>query len=150
MGSTLSNLLYHIVFSTKNRQSNIVAGIGSELHRYIGGIVKGEGAILLEIGGIADHVHLVLKLKPVHSLSEIMRKVKGNSSKWVNEQNRLHKKFSWQDGYGAFSVSESQVNNVLQYVRNQEKHHRTISFKDEFIMLLQRHGVEYDEQYLWK
>jgi REP element-mobilizing transposase RayT len=150
MGSTLSNLLYHIVFSTKNRQSNIVAGIGPELHRYIGGIVKGEGAILLEIGGIADHVHLVLKLKPVHSLSEIMRKVKGNSSKWVNEQNRLHKKFSWQDGYGAFSVSESQVNNVLQYVRNQEKHHRTISFKDEFIMLLQRHGVAYDEQYLWK
>ena len=150
MGSTLTNFLYHIVFSTKNRQDYIVNEIGSELHRYMGGIVKGEGGILLESGGMADHVHLVLKLKPAHSLSEIMRKVKGNSSKWVNDQNRLHNKFLWQDGYGAFSVSESQINNVLQYVRNQEKHHRTISFKDEFIMLLQRHGVEYNEHYLWK
>ena len=149
MGSTLTNLAYHVIFSTKNREPLIVPRIRDELFRYMGGIVKGEGGILLQIGGIPDHVHMVIKLKPAHTLSEIMQKVKGGSSKWVNEQKRLSGRFAWQDGYGAFTVSESQIPAVIQYVREQEKHHRNRSFKDEFIRILERHGVEYDDRYLW-
>ena len=149
MGSTLSNLVYHVVFSTKAREPMITHEIRDELYRYIGGIVRGENGILIQIGGIPDHVHLVLKLKPVHKLSEIMQKIKGNSSKWVNGQNRLEGRFGWQDGYGGFTVSESQVAVVVRYVKEQEKHHKKYSFKEEFIRILQYHQVEYNEQYLW-
>ena len=148
MGSTLTNLIYHVVFSTKARKPMIIQEIRDELYRYMGGIVKGEGGILFQIGGMPDHIHMVLKLKPVHRLSEIMQKVKGNSSKWINEQNRLVGRFGWQDGYGAFTVSESQVPVVVRYVQEQEKHHRSFSFKEEFIRILKRHQVEYNE-YLW-
>ncbi len=149
MGSTLTNLLYHIIYSTKGREPTIIPEIRDELYRYIGGIIKGEGGVLLEIGGMPDHVHLVTKLKPVHSLSEFMQKVKGNSSKWLNEQNLGTGRFSWQDGYGAFLVSESQLSTVTRYVKEQEKHHHRLSFKDEFVQFLKRHEVEYDERYLW-
>ena len=149
MGSTLTNLAYHVIFSTKNREPLIVPQIRDELFRYMGGIVKGEGGILLQIGGMPDHVHMVIKLKPAHRLSETMQQVKGSSSKWVNEQKRLSGRFAWQTGYGAFTVSESQIPAVIQYVKEQEKHHRKRSFKDEFIQILERHGVEYDERYLW-
>ncbi len=148
MGSTLTNLLYHIVFSTKDRESLILPEIRDGLHRYMGGIIKGEGGVSLEIGGMSDHIHMAIKLAPIHALSDIMKKVKGNSSKWLNEQNRLTGRFSWQDGYGAFSVSESQISTVIRYVREQAKHHRSQSFKDEFIRLLEHHRVEYNERYL--
>jgi REP element-mobilizing transposase RayT len=149
MGSTLTNLIYHVVFSTKAREPMINQGIRDELYRYIGGIVKGEGGVLIQIGGMPDHMHIVLKLKPIHKLSDIMQKVKGNSSKWINEQDRLVGRFGWQDGYGAFTVSESQVPVVVRYVKEQEKHHSNLSFKEEFIRILKRHQVEYNEQYLW-
>ena len=149
MGSTLTNLLYHFVFSTKGREPMIIPEIRDELYRYLGGIIKGEGGLLLEIACMPDHIHMVIKLRPVHSLSEIMQKVKGKSSKWLNEQKRLPGRFSWQDGYGAFTVSESQLSTVIRYVKEQEKHHRSFSFKDEFIRLLKRHQVEYDGRYLW-
>jgi len=149
MGSTLTNLLYHVVFSTKNREPMIGANIRDELYRYIGGIIKGENGILLEIGGMPDHIHLFIKLKPTHEMSEMMKKVKGNSSKWINEQKRLKRRFSWQTGYGAFSVSESRATMVSLYIKDQEKHHHTLSFKDEFVRLLERHHIEYDDQYLW-
>jgi REP element-mobilizing transposase RayT len=115
----------------------------------MGGIVKGEGGILLQIGGMPDHVHVVIKLKPVHTLSVIMQKIKGGSSKWINETYRCANRFAWQNGYGAFTVSESQVQAVVRYVKEQENHHRKLSFKDEFILILKRHQVEYNEQYLW-
>jgi len=149
MGSTLTNLLYHVVFSTKSREPMIIPDIQDELHRYMGGILKGEGGVPLEIGGMSDHIHMLIKLRPVHALSEIMRKVKGSSSKWINDKKQLPGKFAWQDGYGAFSVSESQLSSVIRYVKEQEKHHRKLSFKDEFIQLLKRHRVEYDERHLW-
>ena len=149
MGSTLTNLIYHTIFSTKNREPMIIPEIRLDLHRYLGGILKREGGILLQIGGMADHIHMVFKLKPVHTLSAMMQKVKGSSSKWINEQNRLADKFAWQDGYGAFTVSESQLEAVIHYVRDQEKHHKHRSFKDELIRMLEHHRVEYDEQYLW-
>ncbi len=149
MGSTLTNLVYHIIFSTKDRKPLLIQELQEELYRYVGGIIKGEGGILLQIGGMPDHIHLVVKLKPIHTLSEVMRKVKGNSSKWINEQKKLTGRFSWQEGYGAFTVSESQIPTVVEYVKEQENHHETLSFKDEFILILKRHQVQYDERYLW-
>jgi REP element-mobilizing transposase RayT len=148
MGSTLSNLAYHVIFSTKDREPIIIQEIRDELYRYMGGIVKGEDGVVLQIGGLPNHIHMVIKLKPIHALSEIMKKVKAKSSKWINEQN-LMGRFAWQEGYGAFTVSESQIPAVIQYVREQEDHHRSLSFKDEFILILKKHRLEYDERYLW-
>ena len=138
-----------MVFSTRTREPLIQTQIEGELYRYMGGIIKGEGGVLIQIGGMPDHVHIVLKLKPIHRLSDMMQKIKGNSSKWINDQNKLPSKFRWQDGYGAFTVSESQVPTVVKYVKDQKKHHGKLSFQDEFIQILKRHKVEYNEQYLW-
>ena len=149
MGSTLTRLVFHVVFSTKNREPFITNSVRDELYRYIGGVVTQEGGVLLEIGGIADHVHLLLTLKPSQTLSNLMQKIKGNSSKWVNETSKLSVHFGWQEGYGAFSVSASQVETVQNYIKNQETHHRRISFKDEFVQFLEKHNIEYNERYLW-
>lgn len=127
----------------------IIQEIRDELYRYMGGIVKGEGGVLLQISGMPDYIHMVVKLKPIHTLSGIMQKVKGNSSKWINEQNRLMGRFSRQEGYGAFTVSEFQIQAVVRYVRDQENHHNNLSFQEEFRLILKRHQVEYDERYLW-
>ncbi len=148
MASTFTNLLYHVIFSTKNRERTIKFDIQDELYRYIGGILKNEGGILLAAGGIADHVHILVKLKPVHALSDMVRLVKGNSSKWLNEKKRLSSRFAWQEGYGAFSVSESQLPTALRYIKEQHKHHEKLSFKDELSIILARHRIEYDERHI--
>lgn len=149
MPGTYTNLLYHIVFSTKNRRSLVTKHLKDDLYAYMGGIVRGEGGTLLEIGGMADHVHLLVKLKPTLALSDFLRVLKSNSSKWANERPGRIKKLGWQEGYAAFTVSESQVEKVAEYIRNQEQHHRGRDFKKELISLLQKHGIEYDEKYLW-
>lgn len=148
MGSTLHKLCYHIVFSTKCRQPMITAEIEAELYPYIGGIVNGEEAWLLAIGGMPDHVHLLMQLKPVHSLSKIMQRVKGNSSRWINLRFDLDDHFSWQEGYGAFTVSESILPRVEHYIRNQKKHHLKHTSEKEMKILLDRHRVDYDDRYL--
>jgi REP element-mobilizing transposase RayT len=147
--STYSNLLYHIVFSTKQRIPLITANLQDELYRYIGGIIRGEGGALIEVGGMADHIHLLAKIRPATSVAEMLSRIKANSSKWANEGKMELRKFGWQEGYAAFSVSESKVPDVAQYIRNQKEHHRTQTFQEEFVDLLKRHGVEYDPQYLW-
>ena len=114
----------------------------------MGGIIKGEGGVLLQAGGTADPIHIIIRLKPVHSLSEMMRKIKGNSSKWINEQKKLKHKFAWQEGYGAFSVSEFRIPAATRYVREQETHHRKQTFKEEFVRILKRHRVAYDGRYI--
>ena len=149
MGSTLTNLIIHVVFSTKNRDPVIDSRWEGELHAYLGGIVKNEGGIPLTVGGIEDHVHLVVKLKPTHALSDVLQKVKGGSSKWVNDRRFLTCRFSWQEGYAAFSVSESLVHKVVEYVKNQRSHHENQTFQDEYRSLLKLHGVPFDERYLW-
>ncbi len=149
MASTLTNLLYHIVFSTKNREPVITSPIRDDLYAYIGGIIRAEGAVLLEIGGIADHVHLVARLRPEPSVATMVRIIKSKSSKWLNEQPKRPGRFEWQRGYAAFSTSVSQLPNVRMYVRNQEEHHRRRAYQDELRALLDKHGVEYDERYLW-
>jgi putative transposase len=149
MAGTYTNLLYHLVFSTKNRIPLISEALQSDLYEYIGGIIRGEGGTLLEIGGMPDHVHLLVKFKPAKSVSEMLNRIKAKSSKWVNDEKLKVRKFGWQDGYAAFSVSESQVDPVRQYIQGQEAHHMRQSYQDEIRALLARHGVEYEERYLW-
>jgi REP element-mobilizing transposase RayT len=149
MPSTYTNLLYHIVFSTKDRTPLIDDEFREELYQYIGGIIRAEGGVQLEIGGLSDHIHILAKIKPAMPVSDMLAKVKANSSKWVNEHKMKMRKFGWQEGYAAFTVSESQVPNVREYIRNQVEHHRKQSYQEEFVALLERHGIEYDPRYLW-
>jgi REP element-mobilizing transposase RayT len=113
------------------------------------GIVRGEGGTLFAIGGNADHVHMLLKHPAALSVAELLRLVKSNSSKWANEQPSTRRLFGWQRGYAAFSVSQSLVGRVGDYIERQESHHRKVSFQEELIALLKKHGVEYDERYIW-
>ena len=149
MATTFTNLLYHIVFSTKERRPMITEPIRSELYPYLGGIVREKDGILLEIGGTVDHVHIFAKLKQHIAIADILRELKANSSKLLNERPDLGQWYGWQTGYGAFTVSASQVSRVRNYIRNQEEHHRKRSFQEEFVNLLDKHGIEYEERYLW-
>jgi putative transposase len=150
MAGTYSNLLYHIVFSTKERRQLIVPAIEKDLHGYIGGIVKGIEGKLLEINGVADHVHLLVKLPPKIAVSDGIREIKANSSKWLNEEKSKFYKFGWQDGFAAFSVSESQVDRVRGYIRNQKQRHKRMTFKEELVAMLDKHRIEYDKRYIWR
>jgi putative transposase len=149
VAGTFTNLLYHVVFSTKDRQALIPAALRAELDKYIGGILHNQGGILLEIGGMPDHIHIVAKLPADRSVSEMVRLIKANSSKWVNERTAPAVSFGWQSGYGAFSVSASQLEDVRGYVRRQEEHHRVRTFREEFVEFLKWHEIAYDERYLW-
>ena len=150
MAHTFTNLLYHIIFSTKDRRPQITPELMPDLQAYLGGIVRQLGGVAIEIGGVEDHVHILAKLKPTVTISESLNKIKSNSSGWVHETKPASSGFAWQEGYGAFTVSESQVDLVRQYIRNQEEHHRKQSFHEEYIEFLKRHEVEYDPRYVWE
>ena len=149
MASTLTNLLYHLVFSTKHREPIITPDLRDPLYAYIGGIIRSEGGILIEAGGMPDHIHLVAKFKPDTSVSDMVQVFKAKSSKWVNEMPDRTVRFAWQTGFGGFTVSESQLPIVRRYVRTQEEHHRTVTFQEEYLALLKRHRIEYDERYVF-
>jgi REP element-mobilizing transposase RayT len=149
MAGTFTKLLYHVVYSTKHREPLITPPLRDRLYDYIGGIIRGEGGVLLEIGGMPEHLHWVARLKTEPSVAVILKKVKAKSSKWVNEETDHQGRFSWQRGYGAFTVSVSQLPKVIGYVRNQEEHHRVKTFEEEFIELLDKHEIEYDKRYVW-
>jgi putative transposase len=148
MATTFANLLYHIVFTTKDRLPSIHGDVREPLYEYIGGIIRSEGGILLEIGGTPDHVHLLAKFKTDIAVSAMIQRIKGKSSKWLNNRDDSAGRFEWQSGYGIFSVSESVAERVRIYIRGQEEHHRRVPFKDELIALLQRNRIPYDERYL--
>ncbi|HMM78955.1 MAG TPA: IS200/IS605 family transposase [Pyrinomonadaceae bacterium] len=148
MPHTYSHLIFHIVFSTKERRPLIDPELREQLYEYIGGTVRGLGGILIEIGGVADHVHLLVILKPTILLSDFMRMMKSSTSKCANEATAGH--FQWQDGYGAFTVGKSQIGAVRNYIRDQEEHHRKVDFRDEFIKMLESSGIDFDPQYLWQ
>lgn len=147
MPSTHTNLHYHIVFSTKERLPLIKDEWRGRLHSYLGGIVKNLEGIPLAIGGINNHVHLLVGLKSSHRLDYFVRDLKADSSKWIHTE--VKEKFEWQKGYGAFTVSASGVEIVRQYVLNQEIHHRRKTFENEYVALLNRSNTPYDEKYLW-
>ena len=143
-----TNLLYHIVFGTKDRLPLITSEFRPRLHDYLGGIVNGLHGTPLEINGTADRVHVLARIQPVISISEFMSKFKSVSSGWARRQKQKY--FKWQVKYGAFTVSESQVDRVQDYIRNQEAHHSRISFEEEFKALLKSNGIEFKEKYLWE
>lgn len=142
-----TNLLYHIVFATKERAPLITPTLLPTLHECLGGTVRGLRGTALEVGGVADHVHLLVVLPPTIAVSDFLSKLKANSSSWA--KTATNKRFAWQSRYGAFTVSESQVERVRRYVRNQEVHHRRRTFADEYKALLRAHHIDFDEEHLW-
>ncbi len=136
----------HVVFSTKDRRKIISKDVQPQLWSYIAGICRNQKMVPVAVGGIEDHVHLLFHLPPTLTLSKAISLLKANSSKWINEHGRG---FAWQEGYGAFNVSASNLDRVAEYIRNQEKHHQKISFEDEFLVLLKKHGIEFDPKYVF-
>ncbi|MGO8932394.1 MAG: IS200/IS605 family transposase [Terracidiphilus sp.] len=150
MAHTYTSLLIHVIFSTSSRAPLLTDAIRLDVHAYLGGILRELDAIPIAIGGTADHVHLLTRLPANLALADCLRVVKTNSSRWVKERWPQERKFAWQGGYGAFSVSESRRSAVIRYIRDQAQHHRRISFKEEFLALLKNHHVEFDERYIWQ
>lgn len=147
MAQTLTNIIVHVVFSTKDRQPLITSDLKPDLLAYIGGIVREMDGKLLAADGTSDHVHLLLRLPPKLSVADALRVIKANSSRWARQ---THARFQWQPGYAAFSVSQSNVPAVARYVRAQERHHRQVSFQEELVAFLKKHGIVYDERYIWE
>ena len=148
MSRTFTKLLTHVIFSTKDREPLIRVEIKSELLAYLGGLTRELKGKAYGINCTNNHVHMLVSLPPSVSIADALRFIKANSSGWVRE--KWKKPFAWQLGYGAFSVSKSNVPGVLKYIANQEAHHRQVAFKDEFVDFLRKHEVDYDERYIWK
>ncbi len=149
MAQSLSKIIIHIIFSTKNRYPFINARIRDELHKYLAGICKNLGCFVHIINSSTDHVHIVCELHRTLPVSKLLEEIKKSSSRWLKTKGGILSKFSWQNGYGAFSVGKSQLPIVINYVRNQEQHHRKKSFREEFLLFLKKYDVDYDEKYLW-
>ena len=147
MPSTHLSLHYHIIFSTKERRRMIADTWRNELHAYIGGIIKNMNAIPEAIGGPGDHAHVLVGLKATQTLAEVVRQMKRGSSEWIHQHGV--RKFAWQEGHAALTVSPSQLVKVKQYITNQVEHHRNRTFEEEYVWLLRLSGVEFDERYLW-
>ncbi|MBK7499732.1 MAG: IS200/IS605 family transposase [Ignavibacteriales bacterium] len=150
MANTYSQIYIHIVFAVKGRQNLIRAEIREELHKYITGIITNRDQKLLSLFCMLDHTHLLIGLKPSISISDLVRDIKAGSSKFINDKKLIKGKFSWQEGFGVFSYSRSQIDTVIKYIQNQEKHHHKKSFKEEYIDFLEKFAVEYDERYLFE
>jgi len=148
MPDSYTNLLYHIIFSTKDRRPLIPDAHQPRLYEYIGGTIRGLGGISLELNGTEDHLHLLTKLRPDKSLSDVLRELKANATGWMHDVFPDLKDFSWQRGYGAFTVSQSNVEEVRRYIAGQKQHHARVSFRDEFISFLKANQIEYDERYV--
>ena len=148
MPQTYTKLVYHVVFATKDRRPFIDDEIRQDLQAYLGGIIRSLNGKPLVINGTGDHVHILMALSPTVALSEVMRAVKANSSKWIHEKWPAHDAFAWQAGYAAFTVSQSVCNDVYQYIAAQEKHHQKLTFDEEFTALLKRHEIDYDPAFV--
>lgn len=148
MANTYTSLHYHVIFSTKNREPLLSIEVRERVWRYMGGIARANEMTALEIGGVADHVHVLVSLPASQAIAKAVQLIKGGSSHWVRENIAGLNGFAWQDGYGAFTVSESQVAAVRDYIRQQEEHHRVKTFTEEYRVFLARHQVVFDERYL--
>ncbi len=148
MPSTHLSLHYHLVFSTKNREGWFNMEQRERIHRYLGGVIRGMDGVAHAVGGTADHVHVFAGLRATHRLADVMREVKADSSSWIHRELGLAG-FNWQEGYGAFTISAGHIEKVRQYVLDQESHHRRTTFQEEYIILLRKGLVEYDDRYLW-
>ena len=150
MANTYTQLNIHVVFAVKGRENILTAAVRPELFKYISGILTRTNQFSLAVNGYKDHVHIFFELNPVNSLSEIVRIVKANSSKWINENRLISGKFSWQEGYGGFSYSRSQRNDVIKYIMNQEEHHQRKTFREEYLNYLKTAEINYNESYVFE
>ena len=150
MANTYTQIHIQLVFAVKHRDALINSSFKDELYKYIAGIIKNHNHKLLAINGMSDHIHIFIGMRPTQSLSDLLQDIKGNSSKWINEKKFLKVNFEWQEGYGAFSYSKSQVNNVINYINNQEQHHSVKTFREEYLEFLKLFEVDHDERYIFK
>jgi REP element-mobilizing transposase RayT len=150
MAGTFSQIYIQYVFAVKGRKNLLQKPWRDEVFKYMAGIIKSKNQKPIIINGVADHVHVFVGLNPSISISDLVRDIKNNSSRFINEQKFIEEKFSWQEGYGAFSYAHSQIENVYQYIANQEQHHRKKSFKDEYLDFLAKFEIEYKESYLFE
>jgi REP element-mobilizing transposase RayT len=150
MANTYSQINIQCVFAVKGRENLLTKNFRDDLFKYMSGILKNDNAFPLAVGGWTDHVHVFFELLPDLKISDLMRMLKASSSKWINDNKFLNHKFNWQEGYGAFSYSRSQRNDVIKYIMNQEEHHRKISFKNEYLEMLKSFEVKYDEKYIFE
>ncbi len=150
MSQTFTGLYIHYVFSTKNRRMIISPEVQRGLYEYIGGIVQKKGGVLIKAGGWGNHIHLLISQPKNVAVSELIREVKSSSSKWVHETFSFQRRFAWQTGYGAFSVSKSNLESVKAYIEGQIEHHRTKTFKEEVLAFLKKHDLPYNERYMWE
>jgi REP element-mobilizing transposase RayT len=149
MPQSLSYLLTHIVFSTKDRAPALDATVRPALHAYLATVARNADCECFRVGGVADHVHLAVRLSRTITMAQLIEELKTSSSKWLKTQSPALAAFAWQRGYGAFSVGPSDLNALLHYIDNQEEHHKTRSFQDEYRAFLMKYGIEYDERYVW-
>ena len=149
MAHSYTQLIYHIVFSTKDRQPWLTEPVISRVHPYLGGAIREQGGIALAVGGVADHVHLLARLRQDKALSAVIGAIKATTSGWIHRNFADLAIFEWQEGYAAFTVSKSLCDAVRKYIERQEQHRRRQLFKQELVALLEKHGVEYDPRYLW-
>ena len=150
MANTFTQIHIHAVFTVQNRVSLLKKEWQDRLYQYIIAIIQNHGHKVLSIGGMSDHVHILFGFRPIQSLSELMQNVKRNSSEWINKEKLVMGKFSWQEGYGAFSYSKSQIPQVIKYIENQGEHHKKRTFIEEYKKILSDFGLEYDERYIFK
>jgi putative transposase len=150
MPNTYTQIHIHAVFTVQDRYCLIENSWKEELYRYIYGILQKNGHKVLAINGMQDHIHIFFGMRPTQSLSGLMQDIKGDSSKWINLKGFVKGRFSWQEGYGAFSYSRSQVNHVIEYIKNQEIHHRKKTFIEEYLEFLEKFEIPYDERYIFK
>ncbi len=150
MANTYTQLHIQTVFAVQNRDCVIQRTWADELYKYITGIVQNHGHKLLAINGMPDHIHILIGMRPSQSLSDLLQDIKGSSSKWVNEKGFVRGRFSWQEGYGAFSYDKSRVPQIIRYIKNQQEHHRKKTFEEEYQEFLEEFGVDYDDRYVFK
>lgn len=149
MANTYSQLYIHIIFAVKGRQSLISEKWKEELYKYITGIITNKGQKLIAINGMPDHIHILIGLKPDKAISDLVRDIKSNSSKFINDGKWVNGRFEWQTGFGAFSYSHSQLTNVINYIQRQEDNHKTKTFKEEYIEFLKSFNIEFKDEYLF-
>ncbi len=149
MSQSLSDIILHIVFSTKERQPWIQRDVEEELYRFINGVCRNLDCSVIKINGVEDHIHILLQLGRTTSTSKLISEVKSSSSRWIKTKGNQYSKFAWQGGYGAFSVSRPTIEGAIKYLSSQKEHHKTVTYKEELLVMLQRAQISYDEKYLW-
>ncbi|MDR1923582.1 MAG: IS200/IS605 family transposase [Planctomycetaceae bacterium] len=150
MANTYTQIHIHAVFAVQNRISLIQRSWQERLYKYIIAVIQKHGHKVLSIGGMPDHIHILFGFRPTQALSNLMQEVKRDSSEWMNKEKLVLGRFSWQEGFGAFSYGKSQIHDVCNYIETQEKHHKKISFREEYLEFLKKFDVEYDERYIFK